>query len=84
MGNKRLESFSGGIAVSCEEYEIYLPHDLVFSSGSRKMARRLAGDLLRGSFFVVPVAVAFNDVVGSASTVSGRSMQPTLNPHATG
>lgn len=52
--------------------------------GDMVMARHLVGDLLRGAFFVVPVAVAFNDVVGSASTVSGRSMQPTLNPHAIG
>lgn len=44
------------------------------------MARRLLGDILRGSFFAVPVVVAFNDVVGSPAEVGGRSMQPALNP----
>jgi inner membrane protease subunit 2 len=29
---------------------------------------------------VVPVAIAFNDLVGSVAVVRGRSMQPTLNP----
>ncbi|CAM9288177.1 unnamed protein product [Laminaria digitata] len=43
------------------------------------MAHWRLGDIIRGAFFAVPVAVAFNDVVGSPAQVAGRSMQPTLN-----
>ncbi|KAJ9056238.1 hypothetical protein DSO57_1007248 [Entomophthora muscae] len=32
----------------------------------------------------VPVAITFHDFVGSISPVSGRSMQPTLNPDSNG
>jgi inner membrane protease subunit 2 len=44
----------------------------------------MAANQIRDAFFkmlpVVPVAIAFNDLVGSVAVVHGRSMQPTLNP----
>ncbi|CAM9283910.1 unnamed protein product [Discosporangium mesarthrocarpum] len=46
------------------------------------MAYRLLIDAVRGALFAVPVTVAFTDLIGSVSTVRGRSMQPTLNPGA--
>ena len=49
------------------------------SISGETMAHWRLGDIIRGAFFAVPVAVAFNDVVGSPAQVAGRSMQPTLN-----
>ncbi|CAM9187199.1 unnamed protein product [Phaeothamnion confervicola] len=45
---------------------------------------RVAGNVLRGAFVAVPMAVTFRDLVGTVLPVTGRSMQPTLNPNAQG
>ncbi len=49
------------------------------ASGSTSTWRHLASTL-----GLLPVAVAFNDLVASVMFVDGRSMQPTLNPGHTG
>ncbi|CAN0095270.1 unnamed protein product, partial [Ascophyllum nodosum] len=44
------------------------------------MVSRVLGNVLKGGLFAVPVAITFNDIVGSPAEVRGRSMQPTINP----
>eukprot|EP00903_Cladosiphon_okamuranus_P018222 g16761.t1 len=45
------------------------------------MAQSVAGSFLRAACFVVPVTVAFHDMIGSPVEVAGSSMQPAINPH---